>query len=73
MVEEKITGKMKIGEVVEKHPEVASVFADHGMHCLGCAIAHFENIEQGACAHGIDSEKLVKDLNKAVEKSSKKK
>ena len=65
---EKITEKMKIGEVVEKHPETASVFMEHGMHCLGCAASHFENIEEGCAAHGIDAKKLVDDLNKAVKK-----
>ena len=69
----KITGKSGIMEVVQKHPETADVFIKHGMHCLGCAAAHFENIEEGCTAHGIDTSKLVADLNKAVEKISKKK
>lgn len=64
----KITKDMPIGEVVTKYPKTADVFMKHGMHCLGCAIAHFENIEQGAQAHGIDVKKLMTDLNKAVEK-----
>ena len=65
---EKITKDMPIGEVVEKYPHTAEVFMKHGLHCLGCAIAHFENIEQGCQAHGIDAKKLVDDLNKAVKK-----
>ncbi len=64
----KITGKMAIGECVSKHPETIEVFMGHGLHCVGCAVAAFENIEQGAKAHGIDVKKLVADLNKAVEK-----
>jgi len=64
----KITKKMAIGEVVQKYPQTAEVFIKHGMHCLGCAIAHYENIEQGAQVHGIDIKKLVEDLNKAIEK-----
>jgi hybrid cluster-associated redox disulfide protein len=36
-----------IGEVVSKYPETTEVFFRHGMGCLGCAIAHFESIEQG--------------------------
>ena len=65
---QKITGKMSIGDCVQKHPETVEVFMKHGMHCLGCAVASFENIEQGACAHGIDTKKLVDDLNKSIEK-----
>ena len=64
----KINEKMTIREVVEKYPETAEVFFSHGMHCLGCAAANFENIAQGAEAHGIDAKKLVEDLNKAIDK-----
>ena len=65
---EKINKDMPIGEVVQKHPETIEVFQKHGLHCMGCAIAHFENIEQGCIAHGIDADKLVEDLNKALKK-----
>ncbi len=61
-----ITKSMSIGEVVQKHPETIPVFMQHGLHCLGCAIASFESIEQGAQAHGIDADALVKGLNDAV-------
>jgi len=62
----KITKEMPIGEVLQKHPETFEVFSEHGLHCVGCAIAHFENIQQGAEAHGIDVKKLVDDLNKKI-------
>jgi len=68
---EQITKENSIGEVVQKHPETAGVFQKHGMGCLGCAVAHFENIEQGCAAHGIDADKLVEDLNKALEEKKK--
>jgi hybrid cluster-associated redox disulfide protein len=61
-----ITKNLPIGEVVQKHPETIPVFLEHGLMCFGCAVARFENIEQGATAHGIDVETLVKDLNAAV-------
>lgn len=62
-----ITKDMSIMEVVTKYPETAEVFFRHGMGCLGCAVARFENIEQGAAAHGIDIEALLADLNKVVQ------
>lgn len=68
----KITKDMPIGEVLQKHPETFEVFTKHGLHCIGCAMSHFENIEQGASAHGIDIKKLVDDLNKKIEKKAKK-
>lgn len=68
----KITKDMPIGEVIQKHPEAFEVFTKHGLHCIGCAMSHFENIEQGASAHGIDVKKLVDDLNKNITKKPKK-
>ena len=64
----KITKEMSLAEVIQKHPETFDVFSKHGLHCVGCAVAQFENIEQGAIAHGIDVGKLIEDLNKAVKK-----
>ena len=61
-----ITKDMSILEVVQKYPATVDVFVNAGMGCLGCAAAHFENIEQGAMAHGIDVDQLVKDLNTVV-------
>ena len=61
-----ITKDMSILEVVQKYPDTVDVFVNAGMGCLGCAAAHFENIEQGAMAHGIDVDQLVKDLNTVV-------
>lgn len=61
-----ITKDMSITEVVSKYPQTAKVFMEHGMGCLGCAAAQFENIEQGARAHGVDVDDLVKALNETV-------
>ena len=61
-----ITKDMSILEVVQKYPDTAEVFMSAGMGCLGCAAAHFENIEQGALAHGIDVDALIQGLNDCV-------
>jgi len=61
-----ITKDMPIGDVVQNHPETIEVFLRHGLMCFGCAIARFENVEQGAAAHGINVDTLMKDLNAAV-------
>lgn len=63
----KITRDMGIMEVVSKYPEAANVFAAFGMGCLGCAAAHFESIEEGATAHGMDVDALMEALNKLAE------
>jgi len=59
-----------IGQIVEDHPQTVEVFLRHGLMCFGCAVARFENLEQGAMAHGINVEQLVKDLNAAVPQTS---
>ncbi len=61
-----INKNMSIIEVVQKYPKTIEVFRNYGMGCLGCAAARFENIEQGAVAHGIDVDALIADLNKAT-------
>ncbi|GFR35208.1 DUF1858 domain-containing protein [Thermobrachium celere] len=63
-----ITKDMGIIEIVNKYPETADVFFKYGMHCLGCMAARFETLEQGALAHGIDLEAMLKDLNDAIKK-----
>ena len=59
-----ITKDMSIMEVV--NPDTVPVFMQSGMGCIGCAAAHFENIEQGALAHGIDVDELITALNDVV-------
>ena len=65
-----ITRDMPIGEVVQNYPQTIEVFLKHGLMCFGCAIARFENVEQGAMAHGINPDTLISDLNAAVPQSN---
>lgn len=62
-----ITKEMSIGEIVQKFPQTVAVFQANGMGCLGCAVARFENLAEGAAAHGIDVEKILKELNEAIQ------
>ncbi len=66
-----ISKDMTIQEVVEKNPETIRIFLEHGLHCIGCSVARFENIEQGALAHGIDVDALIRDLNASVGEETK--
>ncbi len=54
-----ITKEMSIGEIVEKYPNTVDIFKNFGMGCLGCAIAHFETLEEGVMAHGIDLDEIL--------------
>jgi len=64
--EKTITAEMKIGDVLKEYPDSLKVFLSHGLMCVGCAVARFENIGQGAAAHGIDIDALIKDLNEVA-------
>jgi hybrid cluster-associated redox disulfide protein len=64
-----ITDDMPIGQVLKQYPQTLNVFLSHGLMCVGCAIARFENIRQGATAHGINVDTLIADLNQAVQAS----
>ena len=71
--EQEITKKMSFAEIIEKEPESASVFMEKGMHCCGCPMAMQESLEQGALAHGLDADEIVKELNEKLKKKKKSK
>lgn len=60
----KVNAKMTISEVLKENPEASEILHEFGMHCLGCAIAAGESIEEAAEAHGIKLEDLLAALNK---------
>ena len=49
-------------ELDDKYEEI---FQNHLLSCAGCPGAEMETIEQAAKGHGVDLEKLLKDLNGA--------
>ena len=44
-----------------------AVFQKYGLGCIGCAAAHFENLEAGAKVHGFDPDAMVDDINALIE------
>ena len=66
-MKEKITKTMSLGEIAAKYPESVDILMKYGLHCIGCSVAAWETLEQGAMAHGIEDKKLdnmLKELNK---------
>lgn len=59
----KINKSMTFGELIQVNPKAAEKLAEQGLFCGGCPMAQFETIEQGAEAHGVNIEKLIKELN----------
>ena len=67
---------MSFAEILENNPESIEILFRRGMHCIGCGMAQFETLEQGAMMHGIDANELVKEINnenKSLKKSANKK
>jgi hybrid cluster-associated redox disulfide protein len=63
---DKINKDMTFGEVMRNFPKSAQIMAGYGLHCIGCHISASETIEEGAQAHGFDSDtlkKLMTELN----------
>ena len=60
---------MNIRELIEKHPEIISVFQKYNMGCIGCIAASFEKISDIAAVHGVDVKKFIKELNEAMDES----
>ena len=54
---------MTIQSILEHHEDIAPILMASGMHCLGCAMAHGETLEQACAVHGIDVDALVQQIN----------
>lgn len=65
-----IDPKTPISDLTEQYPQVTDILIyDYGLHCVGCIVAEFETLEEGAKAHGMDDkmfEKMIKDINKRI-------
>jgi len=61
-----VTKDMTIQEVLKLNPKTAAVFLRNGMHCIGCHIGFDEKVGEAAEAHGVDIEKLIRELNEVV-------
>lgn len=62
-----ITRETVIGEIVESCPEAMPAFMEIGMHCIGCAMASGETVEQACAAHGVDPDEFLEYLKKYLE------
>lgn len=57
-----ITRETLISQIVEACPEAMPAFQAIGMHCMGCALASGENLEQACAAHGVDPDEFLASL-----------
>ncbi len=63
----KITRDTMICDILEFAPETAPLFREIGMHCLGCAMASEETVDEACMAHGVDTDAFVKKANELIE------
>lgn len=65
---QKITKDMTFHQVMQMSPEVVKVLSKFRLGCVGCMGAMNESLEQGATAHGLDVNDLLRALNAIFEK-----
>lgn len=61
-----VTKDSIIGDVLALNPDVAPLFFEIGMHCLGCPASTSETIEEACSVHGADCDELVRKLNEVI-------
>lgn len=60
---QKFSKEMTFHQALQMSPEVANVFAQFNLGCVGCMGAMQESIEQGAKIHGLDVDEILTALN----------
>ncbi len=65
-MENKVTGKTLIGEIVRNYPEAVEVLMGIGMHCLGCPASQMESLEEACMVHGIPVETVAEKINQRI-------
>ena len=58
----RITKDTMISTIVENAPEAMPMFQMIGMHCMGCALASAESVEEACSVHGVDPDDFIVDL-----------
>ena len=58
-----VTKDTVISDIMMEAPDSVPLFQEIGMHCMGCALASGENVEEACSAHGVDVDAFLKKLN----------
>ncbi|BCR04999.1 hypothetical protein DESUT3_20680 [Desulfuromonas versatilis] len=64
---QKVNKDMTFHQVLQMSPEVAKVLGKFNLGCIGCMGAMNETLEQGAQAHGLDVNDILRELNAIFE------
>ncbi len=60
---EKFNKNMTFHQAMQVSPQVVKVLGKFNLGCVGCMGAMNETLEQGATAHGLDVDDLLRELN----------
>lgn len=53
---------MLIADLMDQYPKLADILVEqYGFHCIGCAAASMETLEDGAMVHGMSTAQ-IKDM-----------
>ena len=55
-----------ISDIMANAPSTVPLFQAIGMHCMGCAMASGENVEEACEVHGVDADLFVKHVNEFI-------
>ena len=57
-----ITKQTTMGDMIEFDRGIAVILMEAGMHCVGCPASIGESLEEACQVHGLDSDKVLKDI-----------
>ena len=57
-----ITKQTSMGDMIEYDRGIAVILMEAGMHCVGCPASIGESLEEACQVHGLDSDKVLKDI-----------
>jgi hybrid cluster-associated redox disulfide protein len=60
-----ITKGTIIADIIKVKPNASQILMSYGMGCIGCPSAQMETLEQACEIHGLDLDKILKELNEA--------
>jgi hybrid cluster-associated redox disulfide protein len=64
----KVTQDMIVSDVLKIDKGTVPIFFKNGLYCLGCPSAAGESLKDACAVHGIDVDKLVRELNEYMDK-----
>ena len=61
-LEKQITKDSSIANIIDEG--LVDILIQNGLNCLGCPASSNESLQEAVKGHGINLEKILKDLNK---------